>query len=415
MGTFLYTLIFKILLEINYIFFVVPKFSYNRFFLDINIWKLIEAYISFFILYFLIPKYNKNIASSFLFYLFSFIYIPINSYYFLTNNYRSYYYIVTIVFFIVSIILTKDKIRKNKKYKIQKDKLYILFNLYLGIGIIFIVYSIVNIGKINLQALLLKDIYLIRGKLDLQGFEKYLVPWMGNIIIPSTIIYNYINKKKLFFIIGILLQIVYFTIFPFKTFLFVAFFMIGNLYIFKSKNLYKNFILLLNIVIGISMISYYIYNQILLISMIVRRIFFVPAQLNFLYYDYIQNEGKYLFYSESKIGKIFGLLYPYEIDFSHYIGNLYFPGTGTGSNTGVFAEVYVNLGLFGIIFVGIILIIILKLLNRVESNKGYIFSLVSYYSIAFSNSGILTILLTHGFFICIIIILFNMNIKIKID
>lgn len=407
---FLSLLLFKILLEINYVYFIYPVFSYIKFILDINFIKMLESYFFFITGFLVLPFDDKKVSNSLLYVLFIFNFIPLSSYYFLTNNYREYMYSVFLTYVILGAILNKFQYRYVglKKYKNIK-RIKINFNYILLLPIIcFIIYSLKNISKINLEVFILENIYNIRSKLKLNGIVGYLVPWFGNIIIPAFILENFLKNKKIYCIIGFLFQMLFFSMFPFKTFLVLPFFMIINCLLWKRKNSNLNIINFFNLIIIISMVLYYIFDKLVFLSLIVRRVFLVPAQINFIYYDYIYQGGKKLFYSGGQIGKLFNLEYPHNIDFANYIGKIYFLNEGTSANTGLFADAYVNLGFLGIILITIFLSIFLLLVDKISiNNKVFSFGILVFYINILTNTSFFTAILTHGLGLAVILILLN--------
>ncbi len=404
---FLSLLLFKILLEINYVYFIYPVFSYIKFILDINFIKMLESYLFFIIGFLVLPFDDKKISNSLLFILFIFNFIPLSSYYFLTNNHRIYMYGVFSAYILLALLIyiLKFKIKKYEiKVKIRLNYNYILLVLI----IIFILYSLKNISKINLEVFLNKNIYEIRRNLKLNGIIGYLTPWFGNIIIPTFILKNFLEKNKIYCLSGIFFQMLFFSMFPFKTFLVIPFFMIANCLLWKRKNFKLKIINLFNLIIIISMVLYYIFDKLVFLSLIVRRVFLVPAQINFIYYDYVQQGGKKLFYSGGQIGRLFNLKFPYEIDFAHYIGKNYFLNEGTSANTGLFADAYVNLGFLGIIVITLFLAIFLLFIDKIsENNKAFSFGILVFYINSLTNTSFFTAILTHGLGLAVVLILLN--------
>lgn len=403
---FLSLLLFKILLEINYVYFIYPIFSYMKFILDINFIKMLESYLFFIIGFLVLPFDDKKISNSLLFILFIFNFIPLSSYYFLTNNHRIYIYSVFSAYILLASLFYVLNFKKKYdiKVKIRLNYNYILLILI----IIFMLYSLKNISKINLEVFLNKNIYEIRRNLKLNGVIGYLIPWFGNVIIPTFILKNFLKKNKIYCLSGIFFQMLFFSMFPFKTFLVIPFFMIANCLLWKRKNFKLKIINLFNLTIIISMVLYYIFDKLIFLSLIVRRVFLVPAQINFMYCDYIQKGGKKLFYSGGQIGRLFNLKYPYEINFAHYIGKNYFLNEETSANTGLFADAYVNLGFLGIIVIVIFLVIFLLFIDKIsENNKVFAFGILVFYINILTNTSFFTAIFTHGLGLAVVLILLN--------
>jgi len=139
--------------------------------------------------------------------------------------------------------------------------------------------------------------------------------------------------------------------------------------------------------------------------LLIRRLFFVTAYLQFAYYDFFKTMPKDYF--RQGIMRRFGLESPYNQSIETMIGDLYYL-PGSYANNGLFSDAYANLGVAGIIILPIMIALVLKLLDRacegVEIGKciGIIF--VASYTLL--SSSFFTVMITHGFLVgCLVMYL----------
>ena len=141
----------------------------------------------------------------------------------------------------------------------------------------------------------------------------------------------------------------------------------------------------------------------------IRRTFFVPAQVAFYYYDFFSaNPNTHL--SQSSIGLLLGTQNPYKNEnIPKMLGNKYI-GTGVNMNTGYIGDAFMNFGFVGVILFSIILGFILVLLDSITNHVKWTISISIVIIPIFTlvNGALFTALGTKGLLLSIIILfLFN--------
>ena len=115
----------------------------------------------------------------------------------------------------------------------------------------------------------------------------------------------------------------------------------------------------------LAMLEYAVFHAWYLASIIAMRILFIPNSLGFLYFDFFSTHTPDYF--RGSFLRYFGLQTPYP-NLQYFISEYYTGSAEAGSNNGLIADAMANLGLIGIIVFPIILIIILKILDRTMEN-----------------------------------------------
>jgi hypothetical protein len=387
-----------------YKFFISIQFYYLGFHFDFSLLKFIESKILYFILillsYFL---YNR---SSFIFAIFVllilFFYIPNAILFSYGDMIRGPVYSNFIFIFIFSIIAS-FKIKLNT---IRIPKKYIsLFFIILALLVflpIFFVYGF----KINLNTLLLKDIYKTRAIFSDKetSIIKYFYNWEVKAIIPLLLVYLLIQKKyfQSFFAFSILIylflisgnKIVYMT-----SIITMFFYFIGKDYTNKIIFFLAGILVLLTV---LPIIDVFLLNNYLLRGTIVMRTFYFPSLLNYCYFDYFEHIS--LYFSENTPFNLF-LDSPLEIKSARVISKEYFQNSDMYANNGVISDGFMNLGYFGVVLLSILVGTIFLFFNSFNLSSKY-FGVFLAFVFLFLSLPTFTVLLTGGLWIFFIIAFF---------
>lgn len=394
---------FKIILEYNYLTFVNPLFEYSGFIIDISYFKLIESYTLFFILIcflFLLERF-KSTSSFFVYILFVVLYTPLSSIFWLQDASREFFYSVTGSFILLVLLLNFTP--KLKIITLPEGKRILILIVTLTT---FIVYgSLIANGGLYRLNFNLNDVYKYRAlnNYSTNFLLAYLVPWQGFVINLSAIGISLYKKKYKITVFFIVLQLLLFAMTNHKSFLFAPILLIFFYYIRRFKD---NFLLFLStgtlFVVVFSTIFYKLSDSILLASILIRRLFFIPAHLNFVYYDYFQSREKF-YLSHSVLKGITSS--EYNTTPVGLVSKVLFNQV-SGANVGFFADAYVNFGTIGIFLFTLLLLFILKVFDSVTEKvpKFISISILLIPFMSLINSAFFTSLLTHGILLSIFMI-----------
>jgi len=284
-----------------------------------------------------------------------------------------------------------------------KQKKIFLFSLlfFFGIIVFFMIYKYLGIS-FNIDLIKVYDIRSQFAKKNI-FLSGYLFTWQGYILNP-VFFAHFIRRKKLIHATLILVfQVLLFSVTGMKTFLFAIPFILALMWIITRKSPLVYTAIGLTAIILLGMLSYVLIDDIYVSSILTRRIFLVPAQISFLYYDFFSHHD-YVFLSHS-IFRFF-LDYPYHLYPPNLIGETYFNSPTMHSNTGVVGDAYFNFGFVGLAIWGILLAIVLKLVDSCSKRKDkkVAIAAIAMPVIALLNSALLTDLLTHGFLLAILVL-----------
>ena len=142
-------------------------------------------------------------------------------------------------------------------------------------------------------------------------------------------------------------------------------------------------------------------------ALIINRVFLIPAQLNFYYYDFFSHHPKVLWTDSSwlLLDKVIG--YPYDLPIPNIIGYEYFNRPETSANTGWLGSGYAHAGALGVFLYAIILGLLFKFLDYKSKalNKNFITTSFAPFVVYLFSSDLKTMFLTHGLIIYILVLM----------
>jgi len=419
---FLYSIIFMVLLDFVYQLFISPifngnvkSFGYYGYPLgSFNLLKFYYASIMLFLVNFLLPiKIQKPSDMIIMFYYF-FSTIPFFSLYTLNLIDSNIFFIELVSVFIFYLLTFPAYFFYNSislKHIIIKNLSFmskIIIFITIGVSIILF-FKFVLHTRVNS----LLNVYVQRAIFNNSGFViNYIVSFLSFGVL-SFLFFIYIIKRKIKYIGFILLLA------------FIIFLSTGSKLIFGSVFLilllikyYKGYFysykigFYLILVIVVSIIFYSFFNKDILLSLLVRRTFILPAQIFNLYFSYFTFHEYNLFsaYTHTFIDTF------YKASVSHVIGSTYFL-PNTHANSGIISDAYANFGILGVIIFSIILCLILIILNFLNSRFGNTLTpLFAGVAVSLTNSGLLGVFIYQIFpiiFIFLTLYFFQRKRKLK--
>jgi len=256
--------------------------------------------------------------------------------------------------------------------------------------------------KINYKVFLFQDIYETRAIASAKStfITSYFFSWLMKIVVPIGVVLSLKNKKWLALAFFIIVQLYLFSIAAHKS----AFFSLFVVLIMVINSYRKQVLALLSLII-IAIIASKIVSittgDLLAESIVVRRVFFLPAVIINDYFDFFKDHHTYLSYS---IFKSF-ITYPFDLQPPQLIGRAYFMSDTANVNSGFLSDGFMNFGYIGVI-INIIAVVgifrIVQFMNLTSSYSGIL--LIIIYTLI--SSFLLTCLLTHGILLFFVLIYF---------
>lgn len=403
-------ILFKIVLDFSYTSFVVPYYEYMGFTLDFNLFKYIQGWIVYFILFLLLNRHKMHVLYMTLLISFLLLIVPTITLYSFKNEPSEFFYSMILPYMGMLLAITTKRVQLY--YFPHGKKIAIGLSLFIIFFVLIHYLLTVGIGHINFN---ISEVYELRrsdyGIASNAGIFGYFNPWTTKVLNIFLITIALLHRKYLLVILFILIQVLFFGFSGHRAVLFSLILILG-LYLF-SKAKHHSTIIIYGILgtISLVLIYFYIFQNLMLPSVLVRRAFFVPANLNYIYFDYFSSND-YIYWSNSILKSIF--IYPYEVSPVLVIGD-YLGYPEMAANTGVFGSGYMHLGILGILLYMFIISIVVNFIQQFNKVPFWIINaivLMPFLSI-FISSDLPTAFLTHGLLIGIIILYFYSTQKIK--
>ena len=260
----------------------------------------------------------------------------------------------------------------------------------------------------NFNVFLLQDIYTVR--LAARGtsniFTAYFEGWLSRTIAPILLVYGLIKRKYLLVLLSLACLMYLFMTSAHKS----VFLGVILIIIFYKMNSYTRIgnTIVLGLLVAWSifwMLPEHSPFRVVIIGLTLYRSLFVPMQAGTHYYEFFDDNHTY--WGHSPFNPFVD--YDYELNPPRLIGLEYYNSADMAANTGIVADGFMNMGYMGTVINVLIFALAIGILNRLKPDKRY-FGALFIFITAIQNSGMLTVLLTHGLLLVILIFyLFNLS------
>lgn len=393
----------KLTLDLSYVYLIAPVYTYAGLTVDIDILRIVESYILVAIISFSV-KDSVKYPSDFLIWMFAAgTLVPSLSYYAMHSGSREFMYAMVGCFFLVVIFSKLSLVSIPTLKEGRTIGIILLFVL------LFIVsFSLIQKGGLSYFNLDFSKVYDFRrevGAVTAYGIWGYLNTWVFKIVNPALIAWALWKQKHKLVILLICLQVLFFGISSSKGVLFFPILILG-VYWFVNK---KNALIYLSTgIIAIMITSAFLmmyFDNGLLSSLFIRRTMFLPAQLNFAYYELFSQIGHV--HLSNSILKIW-IHYPFPYEPQQMVSEYVYKSYNAWCNTGFLATGYMHFGYIGMLIFSIITGGLVWMVNCLYQNRMPLWlatsiSVVPFF-VLFTSSDLLTALLTHGILLCLLIL-----------
>lgn len=401
---FLAIFVYKVVIELVYLYRISPLFSYSLLTTDVNIYKMLFSWVLCILLCYMIPT-NEQKPSTYL-YLFMtiIIWIPLISYYWMNNQSTVYVSCEMLCAIIVSIWCRIKKRSFFIRRTTPRNLMDILFALY----VLLSAYLIIQRGGIDPRALDFRNVYLIRGEYeDLGTVNGYLVNWCAKAFFPAMSSYMFLKKRKIAVTVSFVLQIGLYMAYGVKAFLASIVFLCLIYYLISRQYTLKSIVS----VFSISNVAAYLLDIAgitdALRAFLPYRTLFIPAKNQFHYYEYFLTHD-YLNLSGTFFGRLFST-YAYDKPIG-FVVEAYFINSGSNGNTGVFSYGFADFGFWGMVAVAFLVGFLFWFIDCTTYNVPIAFTVgaLSYWVITMNDNSLLITMITGGFiFLIVLLMLIN--------
>jgi hypothetical protein len=312
---------------------------------------------------------------------------------------------VMIVFYMFLINLDKIKtVNFNYCFNFEFSKLSMYTTSIISFLILYFSYGVNFSGVLSVADV--SGLYDIRmdyreANQSVNAVAKYLFAWSAKVITPFLLIYSVLSKNRKLFFCAFIFQFSIFAINGQKS-IALGLFVVFSLYFVLNK---KNSGIILFRLIVLSVIFFNLIDLIFDINfftnVLVRRVFLTSGILTSYYVDFYSINDLH-YYANSSLSFFSELNYSVSAPF--VIGLNYFNSEIMAANSNFVASSYANLGLIGVAFEGVFLLIVLYFINSITScnDSRLVFSMFILPLMSLADSALLNSIFTHGIFFAVI-------------
>ncbi|WP_189472721.1 hypothetical protein [Litchfieldella qijiaojingensis] len=398
-------LFFRVLLDFSYIYFVMPVFSHMGYEMNVDLFSYTMSWLLYFGFLVLTPHHLKRISDYFLVMAALAILAPLTSYYGLTASY-AFPVLATELSLLAIYLLTRPGVVKVPALPILREGPI----LGAGVSICMVAFLVVwywMSGAVRYFNLNVTEVYNYReasAELANVGLLSYVNSWVYQVFSLFSLAWALYKRYFGLFLIFFGVQVFFYGVAAHKSLLFYPFIIFGIWFYFRKTTSLIVVPLIFVSAVTLSLLSYFVLDNILVGSMFIRRVFFVPAVLTYDYFNFFDSH-QFVWWSNSFLANF--LEYPYENNVSKVIGE--YNGSGSHANNGYVSSGYAHAGVLGILSYSVILGLVIRFIDVASANKvpnwfALAITVVPLRSVLIS-SDLFTVMLTHGLLIAILLLL----------
>lgn len=392
---------FRVALDSTYVFWLVGSGVYgDGFDYDLSFVRQLEALVALILASMLMPVRSEHLTDFLSVLLFLLCIVPSASYYSWAGGSRVWFWALILQFLIFRVLTSVPKFTKiERKIPLPAKNSYATFVACMLIGVVLC--KLWGSGFFDTFSLSLGDIYQ-RRQVAYENIDHkiwaYIFSWVTKVCVVYIFVISLVKKNIGLLFFSLSCTFLMFGVFAHKSLL-MSFF--AAALVFYSFRYWRNRMFIIPLVGGAAIFliaflseasQFYLYQDIL-----VRRLFYTPAKLNFIYYEFFKNLDP-LYFSNGFLRSFVD--YPFDRQYTFIVGEFSgMGGEGTAANNGFLATGYMQLGWCGVILypcVAAVLARLLGALGRNSSTKAV--AAICFYPFAalFTSSDLPTAILTHG-------------------
>jgi hypothetical protein len=386
--------IFRLLLELAYKDCVVPVYESSGFTLTDNPDKYLESWVLYVGLLLFLPASARR-PSDFLIAVAFFAFMtPLLVFYGFTDASRWAMYCVLLQYVILSVLRLGRPMRLPAIKQGPATARWVA-----AIGIVVATSWMIASGALATFNLNLDAVYEFREEASSTlnvGALSYIIVWVTTVCGPIVLMLALRDRRRLLALSIIALHVFWFGITSHKAVLFFPALVLFLNFLFKRSRALSLIPVGMSFAVLIALISYYVTDSSFLSGLFVRRVFFIPSNLTFTYYEFFQR-NPLVYWSNSFLA---GLIdYPYDEAVPLVIGR-YINEPDAWANNSFFSTGYMHAGLLGVVIYGLLAGALLKFADSLVSREVPLWMTLSVVIVPFfilvTSADLTTALLTHG-------------------
>lgn len=314
-------------------------------------------------------------------------------------------------FILFTAIRASDRLRgvrikssKNHSKTIASDEMLIAIAIISMLVVLYISGRYTHF-RLNFSLVNVYDLRLEARDFDLPTIIDYMFAWT-KVLIPVLLAIFIKQRKWLMVAICIVTQLLSFGIDGAKAplFMVVVVVAIQLLPTFNTTLMNKWLVRGLSLLLLLGVLEKKLIGSVFISSSIFRRMSFLTNLISSWYYDFFTSNPPDFF--KGSFLRYIGFHSQYTESIARMIGRLYMNNAATNANNGMIADAFANLGYAGVFIMPVLMVIILKLLDRYSRGLDIrIYIVISLYiAIQLMNSFLATAFLTGGILVLMILL-----------
>lgn len=394
----------KLTLDYSYAIFVSPVFSYSGFYINFD---LVRYVVSWFVVLVVSPFLRSKlmaIADYAALFWFALVVVPTLSLFGLDLERKWQPAALVVCALLMFIFFSRVRLPNFSQVRPLKDGWSIAVAIS-GLFVVALIFNYLLSGvSLNFNPAKVYEYRDANAERASGGLLSYLNIWTYKVFNIVLISLSLFHRKYFYALIFIFIQFFFFAASAHKFVLLMPFLVVSVYFYFRSRSSLLFIPVALTMLVAGSVLAYLVFGDIFLSSLFIRRLLFVPAHLNFVYYDFFSTNN-FVFWSNSFLA--FFSDYPYDENVAHTIGS-YLGKPDMGANNGLVSSGYAQAGVAGVLIYTVLFSFLLRFAQYVVKNRFPTWFLLSVLVVPVSNillvSDFMTTILTHGFGIAVVIV-----------
>ena len=406
----------RILYDYMYRKTIYPIFAYSGFKYNDSSTSLWLSWILLIIVSFFIKSLYENrenrISDEVVFIIFLVMFIPFTTmmgYGAFTWGFvfwNAIYYLVLFIIIRIGYVTKGVSFPKSRRYgfAIGSDKMLVAIAIISMLVVLYISGKYAHF-RLNFSLVNVYDLRLEAREYALPTLLVYMFAWT-KVLIPVLLAIFMRQKKWMMVLICIMVQLLSFGIDGAKAPLFmtIVVIIVQLMPKFNASFFNKWVIRGLSLMLFLGICEHSLLKSMYITSTLFRRMSFLTNLISSWYYDFFTNNPPDYF--AGSFLRYLGFQTQYTEGIPRMIGRIYMHNPATNANNGMISDAFANLGYLGVIIMPILMIIVLRLLDRYSHGLDIrIYIVVSLYiAILLMNSFLATAFLTGGIFVLMILL-----------
>jgi len=410
-GLFFYftLILFRLLLDVSYIVVISEVYSYKGYLVNFTISNYFLSWLLYVSSFYLLKHKLKEVSDYFFLMGVLSSIAPLSCFYGLDSERPIFPVLLSVLTFCLILLVTRVHVPFFRGLKVVRygRGMALVFSLICVLYLVFW-YSVSGV-QLNLDFLRVYEFRRDNEELAAHGIYAYTNNWTYKVFSIFLMAFALHYKKFLAFTLLFIVQVYFFAASAHKSVFFFPFLIFGVWYYFKRTDRLVVIPVSFCLLILATLVSFILFEDLKLTSLFSRRVFFVPADLTYIYFDFFSVNPN-VYWSNSILSNF--LTYPYDLPVPYIVGR-YLGDETMSANNGFIPMGFAHFGIAGLFLYGLIVGGVLRFVNDLSYNSMPVWLAVGLSIVPLRTlivgSDLFTVLLTHGFIVAIFLIYLSRN------